>query len=379
VKASATGERGVFKKPDGSMWIRWKATDERGRKRIYRQKMPDGTSLQKAADLVAEKRRDVAKHKVFPETLRPKCVTFTEVAKDFLEYSRREKRSYAHDKARMETLLRLWRDQPIKEMKPGPIEADLADCSEEEEWAPATYNRYRALASGVFHLAIRNAKLLTVNPVAATRHRTENNTRVRYLSDEEETALFDYINSNCPERGPEVLVAIHSGMRRSEQYEIADCKGSGLKWRHINFDRDIITLPRSKHGESRHIPMNSVLRATLLDLKNVSTSEHVFAPGPPSKWFQKLCKEAKIADFNWHALRHTFASRLVMKGVDLRTVQEHMGHKSIVTTMRYAHLAPAHGAEAVERLVTRGTGPVSGTSSSTSTQAVPQKQRSNVM
>jgi integrase len=71
----------------------------------------------------------------------------------------------------------------------------------------------------------------------------------------------------------------------------------------------------------------------------------------PSRWFTAACKEAGVKDFTWHSLRHTFASRLVMAGVDLRTVQELMGHRTITTTMRYAHLAPAHQAEAVERLV----------------------------
>ncbi len=54
--------------------------------------------------------------------------------------------------------------------------------------------------------------------------------------------------------------------------------------------------------------------------------------------------------FPWHDLRHTFASRLVMAGVDLRTVQELMGHKNITMTVRCAHLAPAHQREAIERM-----------------------------
>jgi site-specific recombinase XerD len=60
--------------------------------------------------------------------------------------------------------------------------------------------------------------------------------------------------------------------------------------------------------------------------------------------------EAKIAKFTWHCLRHTFISRLVMKGVDLRTVQELAGHKTIAMTVRYAHLAPEHNQAAIEKL-----------------------------
>jgi site-specific recombinase XerD len=54
----------------------------------------------------------------------------------------------------------------------------------------------------------------------------------------------------------------------------------------------------------------------------------------------------------WHCLRHTFASRLVMAGVDIRTVQELLGHKTISMTVRYSHLVPKHTLAAVERLDT---------------------------
>jgi site-specific recombinase XerD len=61
-------------------------------------------------------------------------------------------------------------------------------------------------------------------------------------------------------------------------------------------------------------------------------------------------KKAGIEDLHWHDLRHTFASRLIMAGVDLRTVQELMGHKTITMTLRYSHLSPTHQREAVQRL-----------------------------
>jgi integrase len=81
-----------------------------------------------------------------------------------------------------------------------------------------------------------------------------------------------------------------------------------------------------------------------------SSSKTIGARG----WFKVALSDVGIADFHWHDLRHTFASRLVMAGVDIRTVQELMGHKTIQITMRYAHLAPAHQLEAVQRLCNTG-------------------------
>jgi hypothetical protein len=68
-------------------------------------------------------------------------------------------------------------------------------------------------------------------------------------------------------------------------------------------------------------------------------------------WFEPVLEISKLKDYTWHCNRHTFASRLVMAGVDIRTVADLMGHATIQMTMRYAHLAPEHTQDAVDRLV----------------------------
>jgi integrase len=159
-------------------------------------------------------------------------------------------------------------------------------------------------------------------------------------------------------------------MRPSEQY--------ALVWDRVDLTRRVLTIPNSKNGNTRHIPLNSVALAALQQLFGRSCGQglvFVSTRGEPLQgykhWFGTAAETAGIRDFTWYCLRHTFASRLVMAGVDLRTVAELMGHKTIQMTMRYAHLAPAHKLEAVERLVDRGR-QVSATDTKTDTSASQQ-------
>ena len=60
----------------------------------------------------------------------------------------------------------------------------------------------------------------------------------------------------------------------------------------------------------------------------------------PRAWFEAALMDAKIKDFRWHDLRHTFCSRLAMAGVDIRTIAQLAGHKTLAMAMRYSHLSP---------------------------------------
>ena len=119
-----------------------------------------------------------------------------------------------------------------------------------------------------------------------------------------------------------------------------------------------VTIPRSKSGQPRHIALNSEALAAfkLLAQRSPNETGPVFVNLKGEKlqgykhWFDQAVADARIADFTWYCMRHTFASRLVMAGVDIRTVAELTGHKTIQMTMRYAHLAPEHNLAAVERL-----------------------------
>ncbi len=194
----------------------------------------------------------------------------------------------------------------------------------------------------------------------------ETNERVRYLTDDEETRLREKIGED---EWPKVAFALATGFRQGNQFRLA--------WADVNFDAGTICARRTKSGRDYHVPMNDELRTMLRALPSRLRSTYVFPSETGStpldaknfihRVFAPALTEATIEGFRWHDLRHTFASRLVMAGVDLRTVQELMGHRAIAMTLRYSHLSPAHKLEAVQRLTrTR-------TATATATDAEPEK------
>ncbi|MDC5856327.1 site-specific integrase [Vibrio europaeus] len=207
----------------------------------------------------------------------------------------------------------------------------------------------------------------------------EENTRVRYLSEAEERTLMRSLrnrdeqirvqrrsgNRHRQERNqrlyptfdnvrfvdylePLVITAINTGLRRGELL--------ALKWGDIDFEQQYLSVraQNAKAKKSRNIPLNDTVLEVLesWQLQN-KKREYVFASRSdiPIKDIKKpwlrVLQEAKITDFRFHDLRHHFASKLVMVGVDLNTVRELLGHSDLKMTLRYAHLAPEHKAAAV--------------------------------
>ncbi len=207
----------------------------------------------------------------------------------------------------------------------------------------------------IFNLAIKWG-YLKENPTSEAKKLKVNDAKpVRFLAVEECHRLL--------EASPDDLRSIfftflNSGMRKAEL--------ENLEWDDIDFKRRKIKIQRKafwqpKTGE-REIPISQSLYDLLLSQKEQNDSglqsDFVFPHHDGGKIRTKLrekliliAKQAGIPDLTKiHTLRHTFASHLVMSGVDLPTVKKLMGHSDIQTTMIYAHLAQDHLAEAVDRL-----------------------------
>jgi integrase len=152
---------------------------------------------------------------------------------------------------------------------------------------------------------------------------------------------------------PMVLVSLNTGLRRGELF--------GLEWSDINWENTVITVrgTTSKSKKSRHVPMNDEVVAMFQAWQKLTDrKDGLIFPGSEGdemdnvkRSWSAVLKIAKIEKFRWHDMRHHFASRLVMAGVDLNTVRELLGHADLKMTLRYAHLAPEHKAAAVAKLL----------------------------
>jgi hypothetical protein len=229
--------RGIFFR-DTWHWIRY--SDNHGR--LHREKASPLLEGAKAA--LAKRRTEMREGHFFPEKFKERSALFGQIAKVYTDRVKQIKRDWRHDEARVKVLLEPPKDVPISELTPGRLEAALTELVEKNAGTPATYNRYRASLSGIFRLAIKNKKASS-NPVPLTSRRMENNERVRYLTPDEEANLMAAVRTRWPHREAEILVALHSGMRRSEQYTTALVPDGGLRWVHINFR---CNLPRLNHS-----------------------------------------------------------------------------------------------------------------------------------
>ena len=274
-----------------------------------------------------------------------RCPTFRELAQERQAHKKIHLAPGSHhtDRIRLKRLLATFGRRPAQEITPSDIDKFLADLVESGR-SPATANRFHALLSSIFSVAVRNGRLES-NPCKRVSRFKEAPGRVRFLSEKEEIALRAAIRRFYPDREPEFDLALHTGLRRGEEF--------GLRRDGVDLERGILTV-QGKTG-CRFVPVNSVACAALEKLLARSDEEFVCREKRTGqrdrrRWFEQSVGWAEIDDFHWHDLRHTFASRLVMAGVDIRSVQELLGHKSIVMTTRYAHLSPAHQQANVERL-----------------------------
>jgi integrase len=214
---------------------------------------------------------------------------------------------------------------------------------EERPLAGATVNRALALLRHLLRLAHEEWEVL--GKVPRIRLEKEAEGRLRWLTPEEATRLLNVCRRS---RNSDLLdlveLALFTGMRRGEVL--------GLTWERVDRARGVVLLDVTKSGRRREVPLNG--RADAVLARRGSKSEGLVFP--TKRWdayrtaWDLAVGRAKLDDFRFHDLRHTFASWAVQGGATLQEVKDLLGHSSLAMVIRYAHLSPEHLRTAVARL-----------------------------
>lgn len=201
-----------------------------------------------------------------------------------------------------------------------------------ERASASTANRHLTLIRLIFNKAKAWGDFYGENPCDAVEKQREAAHRLRYLAPEEIKALLERAH---PRLYPVLICALYTGMRRGEIL--------GLRWENVNLDRGILYILKSKSGKPREIPLAGKLREVFLSLGPKLSGPIFDIPIIMlRRYFDRAMRDAGIAGFRFHDLRHTFASHYIMRTNDLPALQAILGHSTPLMTQRYAHLSRTH-------------------------------------
>ena len=193
------------------------------------------------------------------------------------------------------------------------------------------------------------------NPADQVEVRRPDDARDRYLSEDELGRLKRALDEKKYRKGTNelnktvnrlrliVLIAVATGMRASEIF--------GLLWSDVMYSEGLLAVrAKLKGGKMRYVPMTPELASELRRFPVVINEDRIFPPKPGATSgrqrlegsFEDLLERAKIRDFRFHDLRHTFASWYMMNGGDLYELAKILGHSNIKMTERYAKLGRQH-------------------------------------
>lgn len=326
---------GIYKRGN-VYWITY--TDISGARRWESSKSKYYASAEK---LLAIRKVETAQGKL-PEVLaKRKQASFRELADRYLDYCQHQ-RDYKNKQNRLEKYIVPYSgERLITSITLADIELfysnQLSSCG-----AVATANRRLEIVKNMWTKAV-DWGLLPEDHLKRARKvkkKSERESwRIRYLEKHEAAALLDACNEDTKQI---VAGSLFTGMRKDELFE--------LTWEDVRFDTGFIYIRKSKNSDQRQIPISEELSGILMRARTTASpdAKYVF-PGKGGgkrtdvkKSFTSACIKAGISNFRFHDLRHTFASWLVMAGVDITTVSRLLGHKSLAMTLRYSHLAPNH-------------------------------------
>jgi integrase len=280
---------------------------------------------------------------------RPVRITVGEFGRRYMEYAKANKRSWLRDEQMLKHLEEFFgTERQLAEITAADIEG--FKLRRKAKVSGSTVNRELALLKRMFNLAISWDLFLDLNPFRKVKFFREVNFGLRVVTPEEEEKLLRHASPYVQDI---IRFALNTGLRIGEIF--------GLQWANVDLERDILNVFAPKTQKSRAVPINGEARKVLEYWALGRRNEFVFynpETGAPfvdlKAGFGLACRKSGIEGVTWHTLRHTFASRLVGRGVDIVTVQQLLGHSTITVTMRYTHTNLDSKREAVARLGNHG-------------------------
>ena len=318
---------------------------------------------------LAERRDTVAKGK---EVSKPKVrkVLFAEAAEKYLEWAKPQ-RAYKNKEYMARDLVARFGNIPLRRFNISILEAFQQELTAQGKGS-GTVNRKMAMLKHLVHKCsdwgwVDDDTLRTVRKVKMLK---EPAGRLRYLAPEEVQRLL----SECtnPQLRAIVTISVNSGMRRGEILN--------LTWDNVDLRNGYLLVTQSKDGDRREVPINAAAHEVLAGIVRRLDSRHVFCDEKGRVFkggrnaFERACKRAGIYDFHFHDLRHTAASFMAMAGVDLMSIKQILGHKTIQMTLRYSHLSPGHlriAVAAIDRAMTSNQTPTSHFTSQSTESSLP--------
>lgn len=349
-RGQGSWQRGIFERPPGSgiWWINYYEHGKQHREKIGKKSA--------AIAMYQARKAAILEGRKLPPLRKIAAVSVSELIDDMLEHVKtqghKDRRNY---EGRGNIVRRELGSRDAEALTSQELETWLAQNTK----TPSTFNRYKSLFSLAYKIGIRNKKV-THNPARGEfiPMRREPRGRLRFLNRDEYELLYDVIEQRFPTHLAEYIVAVHTGMRLSEQYTI--------ELGQFDRKRRAIDLDKTKNGDARTVHLNadalhaieSVIRPKQKRSDRIFAREDRSAMYPDRReehfnnrsWFEPAVASAGIPRLTWHNLRHTFCSWLAMAGATSREIMEAAGHRTMSQVARYSHLSPQHTQSVVDRI-----------------------------
>lgn len=319
----------IYKRKNGYYYTHFTIRGQQVHRKLYTK------DYNEAKRLEAKLKADFFKAIELGELTAFKNITLSELIKLYQKQSELDgKKSRSTDNSRFKVFNTFFK--PLTKVKSITID-DIEKLKEylldNKELSTVTVNRYLELLSALFTYGVKH-EYLKDNVCRKVKKYKHKNYNVRYLTDDEEKRLFKYLPEHLRAI---VLFALMTGLRKSNILNV--------QRKQIDFCTNSINVMDNKGNAYLVIPIADKYLAKLKELcKGIDEDDYLFknpATELPysdiKKAFHSALQKAKIKNFRFHDLRHTFATRLVMANVPIVTVQKLLGHKNITTTLRYAH------------------------------------------